>query len=142
MVLKEEDSSRSDAAPVAQSVHTQEKIVIDHSSTSTNKPISSTSAVNASTRMPVSLANGSDVDRIKQEKLKGVSGSSVDQRAADAVPKKKMKRKQESELGGSQFHSEKLTNSQAEEKNKTNKHIACPPPKPNNVAPSGFEQLT
>lgn len=142
LVLKEEDSSRSDAAPVAQSVHTQEKIVIDHSSTSTNKPISSTSAVNASTRMPVSLANGSDVDRIKQEKLKGVSGSSVDQRAADAVPKKKMKRKQESELGGSQFHSEKLTNSQAEEKNKTNKHIACPPPQPNNVAPSGFEQLT
>lgn len=142
LATKEEDTSRVDAGPIAQSVHIQEKIVVDHSSTSTNKPASSTAAVNASARMPVSLANGSDVDRPKQEKLKVVSGSSVDPRGADALPKKKIKRKQESELGESQFHSEKLTSAQAEEKNKTNKHTVCPPPKPNNVAPSSFDQLT
>lgn len=141
MTTKEE-ASRVDAGPIAQSVHIQERIVVDHSSTSTNKPVSSSAAVNASARMPVSLANGFDVDRLKQEKLKGVSSSSVDPRAADAVPKKKIKRKQESEFGESQFHSEKLTTAQAEEKKKTNKHTACPPPKPNNVAPSGFEQMT
>lgn len=142
LATKEEDTSKVDAGPIAQAVHIQEKIVIDHSSTSTNKPVSSTAAVNASARMAVSLPNGSDVDRLKQEKLKGVSGSSVDPRGADAVPKKKIKRKQESELGESQFHREKLTSAQAEEKNKTNKHPACPPPKSNNVAPSSFEQLT
>ncbi|KAJ8531164.1 hypothetical protein K7X08_026598 [Anisodus acutangulus] len=141
LATKAEDSSRVEAGPIAQSVHIQEKIVVDNSSTSTNKPVSSTAAVNASARMPVSLANGSDVDRLKQEKLKGVSGSPVDPRGADALPKKKIKRKQESELGESQFHTEKLTSAQAEEKNRTNKHTACPP-KPNNVAPSSFAQLT
>lgn len=141
MATKEEGTSRVDTGPIAQSVHIQEKIVVDHSSTSTNKPVSSSAAVNASARMPVSLANGSDVDRLKQEKLKGVSGSSVDPRVADAVPRKKIKRKQESEFGESQFHSEKLTSAQAEEKKKGNKHTACPP-KPNNVVPTGFEQLT
>ncbi|KAJ8541622.1 hypothetical protein K7X08_002438 [Anisodus acutangulus] len=140
LATKVDDTSRVDAGPIAQSVHIQEKIVVDHSSTSANKPASSTAAVNASVRMPVSLANGSDVDRLKQEKLKGVSGSSIDPRAADAMPKKKIKRKQESELGESQFHAEKLTSAQEEEKNKNNKHSACPPPKPNNV--SNFEQLT
>ncbi|KAK4340989.1 hypothetical protein RND71_039490 [Anisodus tanguticus] len=141
LATKAEDSSRVEAGPIAQSVHIQEKIVVDNSSTSTNKPVSSTAAVNASARMPVSLANGSDVDRLKQEKLKGVSGSTVDPRGADVLPKKKIKRKQESELGESQFHTEKLTSAQAEEKNRTNKHTACSP-KPNNVAPSSFEQLT
>ncbi|XP_060198306.1 ubinuclein-1-like [Lycium barbarum] len=139
LTTKAEDTSRVDAGPIAQSVHIQEKIVVDHSSTSANKPVSNTAAVNASARVPVSLANGSDVDRLKQEKLKGVSGSSVDPRAADALPKKKIKRKQELELGENQFHAGKLTSAQAEEKNKTNKHTACPP-KPNNVAPSSFEQ--
>ncbi|XP_016464736.1 ubinuclein-1-like isoform X2 [Nicotiana tabacum] len=133
LASKVEETGRVDAVPIAQSVHIQEKVVIDHSSTSTNKPLSSTAAVSASTRMPVSSANGPDVDRLKQEKLKGVSGSSVDPRAADALPKKKIKRKQESELGESQFHTEKLTSIQAEEKNKTNKQTVCPPPKPNNV---------
>ncbi|KAH0777738.1 hypothetical protein KY290_009149 [Solanum tuberosum] len=142
LATKEGDTSRVDAGPIAQSVHIQEKIVVDHSSTSTNKPVSSSAAVNASARMHVPVANGSDVNRLKQEKLKGVSGSSVDPRGADAVPKKKMKRKHESELGESLFHSEKLTSTQAEEKNKTNKHTGCPTPKPNNVATSGFEQLT
>lgn len=142
LATKEGDTSRVDAGPIAQSVHIQEKIVVDHSSTSTNKPVSSSAAVNASARMHVSIANGSDVNRLKQEKLKGVSGSSVDPRGPDAVPKKKMKRKHESELGESLFHSEKLTSAQAEEKNKTNKHTGCPTPKPNNVATSGFEQLT
>ncbi|XP_016457656.2 ubinuclein-1 isoform X1 [Nicotiana tabacum] len=129
LASKVEETGRVDAVPIAQSVHIQEKVVIDHSSTSTNKPLSSTAAVNASTRMPVSSANGPDVDRLKQEKLKGASGSSVDPRAADALPKKKIKRKKESELGESQFHTEKLT---SEEKNKTNKPTVCPP-KPNNV---------
>ncbi|XP_049370697.1 ubinuclein-1-like isoform X2 [Solanum verrucosum] len=142
LATKEGDTTRVDAGPIAQSVHIQEKIVVDHSSTSTNKPVSSSAAVNASARMHVSIANGSDVNRLKQEKLKGVSGSSVDPRGPDAVPKKKMKRKHESELGESLFHSEKLTSAQAEEKNKTNKHTGCPTPKPNNVATSGFEQLT
>ncbi|XP_049379454.1 ubinuclein-1-like isoform X2 [Solanum stenotomum] len=142
LATKEGDTTRVDAGPIAQSVHIQEKIVVDHSSTSTNKPVSSSAAVNASARMHVSIANGSDVNRLKQEKLKGVSGSSVDPRGPDAVPKKKMKRKHESELGESLFHSEKLTSVQAEEKNKTNKHTGCPTPKPNNVATSGFEQLT
>lgn len=142
VAAKEEDTSRADAGPIAQSVHIQEKIVVDHSSTSTNKPASSTASVNVSSRIPVSLANGSDVDRLKLEKLKGASGSSVDPRGADVVPKKKIKRKQESESGESQLHSEKLTSAQAEENKKTNKHTACPPPKPNNVAPSSFEQLT
>lgn len=142
LATKEGDTSRVDAGPIAQSVHIQEKIVVDHSSTSTNKPVSTSAAVNASARNHVSVANGSDVNRLKQEKLKGVSGSSVDPRGPDAVPKKKMKRKHESELGESLFHSEKLTSAQAEEKNKTNKHTGCPTPKPNNVATSGFEQLT
>ncbi|CAN4081318.1 unnamed protein product [Withania somnifera] len=141
LATKVEDNSRVDTGSIAQTVHIQEKIVVDHSSTSTNKPVSSTATVNTSARMAVFLPNVSDVDRIKQEKLKRVSGSSVDPRGADAVAKKKIKRKHESELGDSQFHSEKLTSSQAEEKNKTNKHPACPP-KPNNVAPSSFEQLT
>ncbi|KAM3305883.1 ubinuclein-1 [Capsicum chacoense] len=142
VATKLEDTSRADAGPIAQSVLSQEKIVVDHSSTSTNKAVSSTASVNVSSRIPVSLANGSDVDRLKLEKLKAVSGSSVDPRGIDAVPKKKIKRKQESESGDSQLHSEKLTSAQTEEKNKTNKHTACPPPKPNNVAPSSFEQLT
>ncbi|XP_019066629.1 ubinuclein-1-like isoform X1 [Solanum lycopersicum] len=142
LATKEGDTSRVDAGPIAQSVHIQEKIVVDHSSTSTNKPVYSSAAVNASARVHVSIANGSDVNRLKQEKLKGVSGSSVDPRGADAVPKKKVKRKHESELGESLFHSEKLTSTQAEEKNKTNKHTGCPTPKPNNVSTSGFEQLT
>ncbi|XP_015165836.1 uncharacterized protein [Solanum tuberosum] len=142
LATKEGDTTRVDAGPIAQSVHIQEKIVVDHSSTSTNKPVSSSASVNASARMHVSIANGSDVNRLKQEKLKGGSGSSGDPRGPDAVPKKKMKRKHESELGESLFHSEKLTSAQAEEKNKTNKHTGCPTPKPNNVATSGFEQLT
>lgn len=78
VATKLEDTSRADAGPIAQSVHRQEKIVVDHSSTSTNKAVSSTASVNVSARNPVSLANGSDVDRLKMEKLKAVSGSSVD----------------------------------------------------------------
>lgn len=144
---KEEDACRVETTALDQPVQIQEKPTIDardHGSTTTNKPLSSTAAVNAVGRMPIPSLGSSSLDRPKPEKVKGTGNSTDRHITTDASTKKKMKRKPETELGEGQYHPEKLSSKQVEYKPQAQEPIAAPHPKPNiqlNEPPS-FEELT
>ncbi|GMI89581.1 Ubinuclein 1 [Hibiscus trionum] len=107
-----EESAPVDSASNAQSQHTQVRSASDPGTQalhSTNKSISNTTT--ASVRVPSPSTNDSSFDRLKQDKLKGISSSATDDeiKMADAsLPKKKVKRKQEMELDEPDFQPEKL----------------------------------
>ncbi|XVE95546.1 hypothetical protein REPUB_Repub02eG0107000 [Reevesia pubescens] len=139
-----EESVRVESSSSAQPQHTRERSATDsgsHVSPSTNKSISSTTA--AAVRIPSPPTNGSSLDRIKQEKLKGISSNAMDEmKVADgSLPKKKVKRKPETELDESQFCPEKLPMQQGDYRHKSMKQPVNLPPK-SNLPPTAtsFEQ--
>ncbi|KAL4271389.1 hypothetical protein GQ457_13G021710 [Hibiscus cannabinus] len=107
-----EESTRVDSASSAQSQHTQERSASDPGTQAllpTNKSLSNTTA--AAVRVPSPSTNDSSFDRLKQDKLKGISSTAMDDeiKMEDAsLPKKKVKRKPEMELDESHFQPEKL----------------------------------
>nr|GME04701.1 ubinuclein-1-like isoform X2 [Ipomoea batatas] len=147
LAQKEEDAYRVETTTHDQPVQIQEKSGVDardHGSTSTNKPISSTAAINVVGRIPVPSLGGTSLDRPKTEKVKGTSNSTDRHISTDALTKKKMKRKPEPvrELGEGQYLPEKLSSKQVEYK--PQEPIAAPVRKPSiqlNEPPS-FEELT
>ncbi|THG08350.1 ubinuclein-2-like isoform X1 [Camellia sinensis] len=113
-----------ETSSVAQPQYTQEKLVTDsnnYSSTSLSRPVPNATATNMTVRMPSTLVNGPNLDRPKQEKVKGSSNNPNDTRTMDALIKKKVRRKPELELGESQLRPEKLTSAQGEERHKSQK---------------------
>ncbi|GLT84938.1 hypothetical protein SLE2022_031450 [Rubroshorea leprosula] len=134
---------RAEASPSAQPQHVKDRIATESSIlplTSTSKPIPNTAV--ATVRMSSPSTNGSSLDRLKQEKLKGSpSNTTDDTRMADgALTKKKVKRKPEVELEETHFRG--LPAQQGEERFKSLKPPASLPQKPNfqpSVPPS-FEQ--
>ncbi|GLT77922.1 hypothetical protein SLA2020_494760 [Shorea laevis] len=134
---------RAEASPSAQPQHMKDRIATESSIlalTTTSKPIPNTTV--ATVRMSSPSTNGSSLDRLKQEKLKGSSSNTTDDtRMADgALTKKKVKRKPEVELEETHFRG--LPAQQGEERLKSIKPAAILPQKPNfqpSVPPS-FEQ--
>ncbi|KAA8546449.1 hypothetical protein F0562_002812 [Nyssa sinensis] len=146
---KTEETVRFEASSIAQPQYTQEKLVNDsgnHGLMSFNRPVLNTSTAITAVRMPTSsLMNGPSLERPKQEKVKGSSNNSNDMRMADAITKKKVKRKPEMELGEAHFLPEKLSSAQVEEKHKSQKQVTGLLQKPNpqsTAAPPSFEQLS
>ncbi|GMY06662.1 ubinuclein-1-like isoform X2 [Fagus crenata] len=140
-----EDTVRVEANSIVQPQPMRERLSTEtgsHGLTSTNRPLfNSTAAV----RMHSPSTNGPlNLDRIKQEKLKGTSSNSPDDaRVSDGgMPKKKVKRKPEMELDDTHFRPEKLPSQQGEEKHKSLKQAAGLPQKSNlqSTAPPSVEQ--
>ncbi|KAL5776846.1 hypothetical protein ACOSP7_009772 [Xanthoceras sorbifolium] len=142
LIQKAEESVRVEASTVAQAQFMRERMVTDSSShmlAQANKPISNTAT--AAIRLPSPSANGSNVDRIKQEKLKG--NSMDDAKMTDgAMTKKKVKRKTELEFDGTHSRAEKLPVQLGEDRYKSLKQSAALPQKSNihSTAPPSFEQ--
>ncbi|GKU98464.1 hypothetical protein SLEP1_g11468 [Rubroshorea leprosula] len=134
---------RAEASPSAQPQHLKDRIATESSIlalTSNSKPLPNTAV--ATVRMSSPSTNGSSLDRLKQEKLKGSpSNTTDDTRMADgALTKKKVKRKPEVELEETHFRG--LPAQQGDERFKSMKPAASLPQKPNfqpSVPPS-FEQ--
>ncbi|KAE8735115.1 Wound-responsive family protein, putative isoform 2 [Hibiscus syriacus] len=127
------ESARVDSSSSAQSQHTQEKSASDpgiRSLLSIHKSISITTT--AAVHVPSPSTNDSSFDRLKQDKLKGISSSAMDDefKMADAsLPKKKVKRKPESELDEPHFQPEKL----APQQGTSDRHKSIK--QPTNLAP-------
>ncbi|KAK0576370.1 hypothetical protein LWI29_016316 [Acer saccharum] len=139
LIPKTEETVRAEASTVAQGQYMRERLGIDssgHMLAQANKPISNTGT--AAIRTPSPSANGSNLDRVKQEKLKGSSSNSMDN---GAMTKKKLKRKTESEFDGTHSRPEKLPALLGEERHKSLKQSAAIPQKSNfhSTAPS-YEQ--
>lgn len=131
---KIEETVRVDTNSIAQPQPMRERLSTEtgsHGLTSANRPLSSTTAAvrahSPSTNGPLNL------DKIKQEKLKGTSNNSLDDaRVSDGgVTKKKVKRKPEIELHETNFRQDKLPSQQGEEKHKPLKQAAALPQKSN-----------
>lgn len=134
-----EDAARAEGSSIVQQ-QLREKVLTDtgsHSSSSANKTVSSTTS-NA-VQMPSPSTNGPNLDRSKQEKLKGTSSNPVDEaKMADGVlMKKKVKRKPELELEESHFRPAKLTAQSGEEMHKPMKQDA-PFPQRSNLQLTAF----
>ncbi|XP_027149280.1 ubinuclein-1-like isoform X2 [Coffea eugenioides] len=147
MLARKTEAARMEAHTVAQPVYIQEKSVADssdHGTVLVNRPASSNTVAGAAVRMPVNFLNGSNVDRPKQEKIKGSASTHPDAIASEILQSKKIKRKSETELGdAAQFRPEKLLSVQVDDKNKSHKvQVAGSLPKsnPHPTAPTNFEQ--
>nr|GLL39423.1 uncharacterized protein LOC109151311 isoform X1 [Ipomoea trifida] len=119
---------------LAQPVHTQERSAVnarDHVSTSANKPVPNTEAVNANAN------TNTNAGVPMPERVKGSSSSCSD------LPKKKAKRKPESELNEGEQRPEKMSSTQAVAENKCQKPLAGPHVKPTfqPVGPPSFGPL-
>ena len=111
LIPKTEENVRVETTSIAQPQYTQEKLVIDsnnHSSTSLVRPVPSATATNASARVPSTSLSGPTLERARLEKVKGSSSNPNETRTMDALTKKKVKRKPESELRETHFRLEKL----------------------------------
>ncbi|KAL9173159.1 hypothetical protein ABFS82_03G095100 [Erythranthe guttata] len=110
LAQKTEDTIKKEVINVNPALHIHEK----DASTLPSKPVQS------ATRVPLPSANVPNTDKPKQEKAKRSPNSNnnpVDADVAtDALPKKKMKRKASTDIVEVQFHSEKASVSQAEER--------------------------
>ncbi|KAK4572699.1 hypothetical protein RGQ29_030932 [Quercus rubra] len=131
---KIEETVRVETNSIAQPQPMRERLSTEtgsHGLTSANRPLSSTTAAvrahSPSTNGPLNL------DKIKQEKLKGTSSNSLDDaRVSDGgVTKKKVKRKPEIELHETNIRPDKLPSQQGEEKHKPLKQAAALPQKSN-----------
>lgn len=108
---------------LAQPVHTQERSAVnarDHVSTSANKPVPNTEAVNAN----ANTNTNTNATVPMPERVKGSSSTCSD------LPKKKAKRKPESELNEGEQRAEKMSSTQAVAENKCQKPLAGPHVKP------------
>ncbi|XVE60275.1 hypothetical protein DITRI_Ditri05aG0115800 [Diplodiscus trichospermus] len=128
-----DESARVESASSVQLQHTRERSATgsdSHVSPSINKSISRTTA---SVRIPSPTTNVSSLDRLKQVKLKGISSNAMDEiKVADgSVPKKKIKRKPETESDESHFRPEKLPLQQGDDRHKSFKQPANLPLKSN-----------
>ncbi|PSS00123.1 Centrosomal protein [Actinidia chinensis var. chinensis] len=133
LIPKTEENVRAETTSIAQPQYTQEKLVIDsnnHGSTSLVRPVPSATATNASTRVPSTSLSGPTLERPRLEKVKGSSSNPNETRTMDALTKKKVKRKPESELGEAHFRPEKVGSAPGEERHKPRKQVFAPPPKP------------
>ncbi|CAK9152025.1 unnamed protein product [Ilex paraguariensis] len=129
LIPKTEETARGEARPIAQPQYMQEQLIHDsnmHGLTSLNRPVPNATSANTVVQMPITIMNGSSIDRHKQEKVKGSSSNSNDTRTTDALTKKKVKRKPESELSEAHFRPDKLTSVQGEEKHKSHRQVAGP----------------
>ncbi|XVF39259.1 hypothetical protein PTKIN_Ptkin01aG0020600 [Pterospermum kingtungense] len=131
---RSEEGARVESASSAQPQHTRVISATDsgsHVLPSTNKSTSSTTA--AAVRVPSPSTNGSSLDRPKQEKLKGISSNAMDEikEADGSQPKKKVKRKPETELDETHIRSEKLHLQQGDDRHKSMKQPVNLPPKSN-----------
>ncbi|KAI3460559.1 hypothetical protein Pfo_017222 [Paulownia fortunei] len=136
-----------DAINFTQALHFHEKLSDsrDHGFTLTSKPVLSAAVAHGAVRVPVTFANGPNVDKLKQEKMKGSSSSNpIDVIPSNVLPKKKVKRKPNAEVVEAQFRLEKLVVSQVEERPKHHKPVAVPLTKSNlqPAVPSGTEYLS
>ncbi|KAL2232345.1 UNVERIFIED_CONTAM: Ubinuclein-1 [Sesamum indicum] len=144
---KTENTTRGEAVSVNPALPVHEKLLAgscDQALPLTSKPVLS-AAVSPAARMPVPLANSQNVDKLKHERLKGSSSSNpVDAVSTDVLPKKKVKRKPNSEIVEAQYRLDKLEVSQVEERHRHHKHMAVPLPKSDlqPAAPSGSENLS
>ncbi|KAH9691365.1 ubinuclein-1 [Citrus sinensis] len=141
----EEETVRVEASSTTQSQFMKERSVTDsggHNLALANKPICNTTAA---MKIPNPSANAaSSLDRLKHEKLKGITINSMDEpKMVDgAITKKKVKRKPEQEVDGTYFHPEKLAGQSNEERHKSHKQSEILPQKLNLQlnTPSNFEQ--
>ncbi|KAH1096813.1 hypothetical protein J1N35_013734 [Gossypium stocksii] len=112
LTLGPEESVRVDSASSAQSQHTRERSGSDSGTQALLSTNTSTSHTTAAAAVPVlSPTNDSSFDRVKQDKLKGISSSAMDDEmkvAVASLPKKKVKRKPEMQLDESHMRPEKL----------------------------------
>lgn len=113
LTLGLEESVRADSASSAQSQHTRERSASDSGTQALLSTNTSTSHTTAAAAVPVSSpsTNDSSFDRVKQDKLKGISCSAMDDEikvAVASLPKKKVKRKPEMQLDESHMRPEKL----------------------------------
>ncbi|TYI89751.1 hypothetical protein E1A91_D03G076200v1 [Gossypium mustelinum] len=127
-----EESVRVESALSAQPQHTRERLATDSASQvlpSTNKLTSSTTA--AAVQIPGPSTNGSSLDRVKQEKLKGISSNAMEEiKVADSsLPKKKVKRKPETELDAAHFCPEKSSLQPGDDRHKSTKQPVNVTPK-------------
>ncbi|TYI39955.1 hypothetical protein ES332_A02G131300v1 [Gossypium tomentosum] len=127
-----EESVRVESALSAQPQHTRERLATDSASQvlpSTNKLTSSTTA--AAVQIPGPSTNGSSLDRVKQEKLKGISSNAMEEiKVADSLlPKKKVKRKPETELDAAHFRPEKSSLQPGDDRHKSTKQPVNATPK-------------
>ncbi|XP_073063500.1 ubinuclein-1-like isoform X3 [Primulina eburnea] len=141
---KIEDVTRGEGTNMTQIFHLPEKMSIDsrdHSATSTSKSNLNATVAHPATCAPVSSGNIQDVNKARQEKAKGNSSrNSVDSGPTDILPKKKVKRKPDSEVVGCELLPEKVP-PQAGERHKHQKPMTAPVTKSNlQLAPSKFEQ--
>jgi hypothetical protein len=141
-----EETVRVEGNSIAQPQSGRERLSTEtggHGLTSANRPVSNNTS--AAVRMQSPSSNGPlNLDRIKQERLKGTSNNSLDDaRVSDGgMPKKKVKRKPEVELDETHFRPEKLASQLGEERYKSLKQAAGLPHKSNlqSTAPSSVEQ--
>ncbi|KAJ4836411.1 hypothetical protein Tsubulata_015858 [Turnera subulata] len=142
---RSEENVRAEAGLVAQPQYMQERLGSDVAGpvlALASKPNPNPTA--AATRVPTPSMAAGNVDKPKQEKPKGSVSHSVDEAkmAADgALTKKKVKRKPEQELDGTQFRPEKLY-SQSSEERKSVKQASALSQKLSlqSTAPTSFEQ--
>ncbi|KZV16556.1 bromodomain adjacent to zinc finger domain protein 2B-like [Dorcoceras hygrometricum] len=125
---KPDDVTRGEETNITQMSNLQEKLSVprDHAATSTSKSNVSAALAHPATCAPVSSGNIQDMDKARQEKMKGNSGRNpVDAGPTDILPKKKVKRKPDSEMVEGQLHPEKVP-PQAGERHKHHKPMAAP----------------
>lgn len=110
---KTEEIRQGEASSVAQSA--QEKLITDSRATSVdNKVVSATTAADATANVPTVVVNGPNMDRPKQEKVKG---NSNDMKTTEILARKKQKFKPELELSECDARPDKLISQHSEEKN-------------------------
>ncbi|KAL2538476.1 wound-responsive family protein [Forsythia ovata] len=135
---KADEPVRGEASNVAEPSHKQETLVPnsrDYGSSLINKSVPGAAVANAPVRVPVTVANGPTVDKLKQEKAKGHSSIPVDVGTTDVLSKKKLKRKQETVFVEG-FRHEKSASTQGEERHKHHKQVATAIPVKPNLQPA------
>ncbi|XAR49592.1 hypothetical protein NMG60_11032844 [Bertholletia excelsa] len=145
-----EAAVRVETSSIAQPQYTPEKVVGiadsgNHGLTSISRQVPIATTANSTVRLPNAATNGPNLERLKQEKVKGDSSSNAnDLRPVDMLTKKKVKRKPELELAEAPIRPEKLASAQGEERHKSShKQVAVPLQKPSlslGVPPSNYEQ--
>lgn len=118
---KTEENRQGETSSVVQSQYAQEKLLSDsHATTVDNKVVSVIAAVDAIANVPTTVVDGPNMDRPKQEKVKG---NSNDMKSTETLARKKQKIKPELVLSEFDVRSDKLISQHGEEKNTSLKHV-------------------
>lgn len=126
LISDKEETRQVETNSVTLSQNVQDKLVTEPGAASVDKSISGVIAADAATKAPTVVVNGANMDRPKQEKLKG---NSNDMKITELLVKKKSKRKAESELGEALSRSDKLSSEHCVERKKSVKLSAGSSPK-------------